>query len=128
MLSKIAILSALFCAASFGQEGPAQVAVDVLPDDCPSGAYYAQNDTYLRCADVARIEILLAQRDFHHAAQELYKLQADMLRQEGKARERGERMAELQRQATETCAQLGRKFDVQSVSCGEPLPQPGGNQ
>lgn len=106
----------------------ATVEVNVEPAACPSGVYRVVADDTLHCAEVDRIEVLIAQRNFHERAQTMYQRQNEVLGFKEQADALGRIMREAQDKAEAACRASGRSFDKEKVECGEALPAAGGNE
>lgn len=100
----------------------AKVEVDVEPTLCESGVYRVVSPDTLSCAQVDRVEVLEAQRDFHERAQRLHKAQRDALQLGPEAEALAKIMVRAQDRAEEACRATGRAFDREKVQCGAALP------
>lgn len=79
------------------------------PDECASNRFQWDGGNFI-CLRVDRLNLIRAQRDFHFATQEWYRLQVI-------AKDAYSIMDELQRIARGECQKQGKKFSEQLADC-----------
>ena len=88
------------------------------PNDCPSNRFQFNGANFI-CLRIDRLKLIRAQRDFHYATQEWYRLHVV-------AKDAYSVLDELQRNAREVCKKQGKIFSEQTADCEGSLT-PGGN-
>lgn len=79
------------------------------PHDCASNRFQYNGANFI-CLRVDRLDIIRAQRDFHYATQEWYRLQVV-------AKDAYSILDELQKIARENCRKDGKRFSEQTALC-----------
>ena len=93
---------------------------DVPPEDCSSKTYKWNGEGFV-CLEIDRIELLISQRNFHHAAQQMNEQRVEALNAQIQAQLVAAVMEKKQAIARESCRKRGKLFDLEAAECSGAL-------